>query len=199
MVNPDGVDLVVGNIQKYMPQIYEFAKGLSTNYPEIPFPKGWKSNIRGIDLNLQFPALWENARKIKFEQGYTKPGPRDFVGPSPLISIEAKNMYNFTLSKNFRLILAYHSQGEVIYWKFADYIPPDSYFIGRKFASSSGYDLNTTPENSAYAGYKDWFIQNYNRPGYTIEVGKGENPLPLSEFQNIYDKNLGILTLGMIL
>lgn len=152
-----------------------------------------------MDLNLQFPALWENARDIKFSQGYTNPGPRDYVGPSPLSSIEAINMYNFTLSKNFRLILAYHAQGEVIYWKFANYLPEASYYIGQRFANSSGYSLDITPENSAYAGYKDWFIQNYNRPGYTIEVGNGDNPLPLSQFDDIYNKNVGILTLGMIL
>ena len=64
---------------------------------------------------------------------------------------------------------------------------------------SSGYSLDVTPTNSAYAGYKDWFIQNYNRPGYTIEVGSGTNPLPLSQFSKIYNDNVGILTLGMIL
>lgn len=50
MVNPDGVDLVVGNIQKYLPQIYDYAKVLSTNYPTIPFPSGWKANIRGVNF-----------------------------------------------------------------------------------------------------------------------------------------------------
>ena len=55
-----------------------------------------------------------------------------------------------------------------------------------------------TPYNSSFAGYKDWFIQEYNRPGYTIEAGLGENPLPISQFDNIYEKNIGILVLGMI-
>ena len=199
MVNPDGVDLVVGNIEKYLPDIFEYAKSLSNNYPNIPFPNGWKANINGVDLNLQFPALWERAKEIKFSQGYTKPGPRDFVGPRPLFAIESIAMYNFTLSKNFRLILAYHSQGEVIYWKFSNFLPPASYYIGERFSDVSGYALDLTPENSAYAGYKDWFIQNYNRPGYTIEVGMGDNPLSLSEFSKIYNDNIGILVLGMIL
>jgi len=199
MVNPDGVDLVVGNIQKYLPDIYNYAKALSENYPNIEFPNGWKANINGIDLNLQFPALWETAKEIKFSQGFTKPGPRDYVGTSPLSTPESIAMYNFTLSKNFRLILAYHSQGEVIYWKFSDFLPEGSYYIGQQFSNVSGYLLDVTSTISAYAVYKDWFIQNYNRPGYTIEVGSGTNPLPLSQFSKIYNDNVGILTLGMIL
>ena len=50
---------------------------------------------------------------------------------------------------------------------------------------------------SGYAGYKDWFILQFDLPGYTIEVGKGTNPLPLSQFDEIYRDNVGILALGM--
>lgn len=153
----------------------------------------------GVDLNLQFPAGWEKAREIKYSQGYTSPAPRDFVGFGPLTEPEALAVYNFTLSHNFRLILAYHSQGEVIYWQFQDYNPPRSLEIGQRFSYVSGYLLEETPFNSSFAGFKDWFIQSYNRPGYTVEVGLGTNPLPISQFDKIYADNLGILTLGSIL
>ena len=48
------------------------------------------------------------------------------------------------------------------------------------------------------AGYQDWFIQIFDRPGYTIECGLGENPLPLSQFESIWNANLGILTLAAL-
>ncbi len=95
--------------------------------------------------------------------------------------------------------MAYHSQGEVIYWKFQNYLPAHSEYIGRQFSKASGYLLDITPAESAWAGYKDWFIQNYNLPGYTIEVGLGENPLPLSQFEKIFKDNIGILVLGATL
>ena len=153
----------------------------------------------GVDLNLQFPAGWEQAKEIKYSQGFNKPSPRDFVGYVPLTEPESLAIYNFTLRHNFSLILAYHSQGEVIYWQFQDYIPPMSLEIGEQLANSSGYSLEETPYNSSFAGYKDWFIQNYNRPGYTIEVGLGENPLPISQFNEIYNDNIRILILGATL
>ena len=60
-------------------------------------------------------------------------------------------------------------------------------------AQASGYSLEDTPYESSFAGYKDWFIQNFRRPGYTIEVGQGVNPLPIDQFDEIYRDNVGIL------
>ena len=198
MVDPDGVDLVTGEIAPGSAQ-YSRAQALAANYPAISFPSGWKANINGVDLNLQYPAGWEEAREIKFAQGFTTPGPRDYVGAAPLNQPESRAVYNFTLEHDFKLTLSYHTQGNVIFWKYLDYEPENSYRIGLRLAELSGYSLELTPPGSAYAGYKDWFIQQYNRPGYTMEVGRGVSPLPLSQFDSIYRANEGVLSEAQIL
>lgn len=195
LVNPDGVNLVNGLLDSG--RFFREAKRIAAAYPRIAFPSGWKANIRGVDLNLQFPAGWEEAKRIKYAAGYTQPAPRDYVGTMPLSEPESIAMYQFTRMHDFALILAYHTQGEVIYWRYLNYEPERSYVIAQYFASVSGYAIEDTPADSGYAGYKDWFIKEYDRPGYTIEAGKGVNPLPMDQFDTIYRDNVGILLGGM--
>lgn len=197
MVDPDGVDLVVGAIAPGEIQ-YNLAQSLADNYPTISFPDGWKANLLGVDLNLQYPAGWLQAREIKFSLGYTKPGPRDYVGRAPLNQLETRALAGYTEFINPELVLAYHSQGKEIYWQFQDYEVPGAKELGELFAQVSGYTLAEVPFNSSFAGYKDWFIQNFRKPGYTIEVGQGTNPLPISQFDEIYQDNLGILVVGAL-
>ena len=192
MVNPDGVDLVTGAISEGDGQ-YEIARRMGENYPQIPFPDGWKANLLGVDLNLQYPAGWLRAREIKFSQGYTRPGPRDYVGRAPLSQKESRALAGYTEYIDPDLILAYHAQGKEIYWSFDDIEVAGARELGQRLADISGYTLTEPAENSSYAGYKDWFIKVFRRPGYTIEVGSGVNPLPIEQFDEIYRDNLGIL------
>jgi g-D-glutamyl-meso-diaminopimelate peptidase len=192
MVDPDGVALVTGEITVGDPQ-YVQAQSIAADFPAIPFPNGWKANLLGVDLNLNYPAGWLQARENKYAQGFTRPAPRDYVGRAPLDQLETRALAGYTEAIDPALVLAYHTQGKVIYWQFQDYEVPGARELGERFAQISGYSLEETPFLSAFAGYKDWFIKYFRRPGYTIEVGEGENPLPISQFDEIYRDNLGIL------
>lgn len=62
MVNPDGVDLVTGALPKNS-SAYRNAERIAYSFATIPFPDGWKANINGVDLNLQFPARMGKCKK----------------------------------------------------------------------------------------------------------------------------------------
>ncbi len=196
LVDPDGVDLVTGELQAG--QSYDAAAAIAARRPEIPFPSGWKANIRGVDLNLQYPAMWDEARRIKTAAGFTGPAPANWVGPAPLSAPESRALAALTRRFDPALTLAYHTQGEVIYWRFADIEIPGAQDIAGTFSAVSGYAAAETPYASSFAGFRDWFIQSFRRPGFTVEAGRGVNPLPLSDFEGIWRANRGILTLGAL-
>lgn len=196
LVNPDGVDLVNGAIAAD-DQYYKKALKISSGFPDVPFPDGWKANIDGIDLNLNYPANWNMAKENKRRIGVASCAPRDYVGEYPLCAPESRALYNLSVAMGFSLTLSYHTQGRVIYWKYLDYLPQNSEEIADTLSKASGYKTEVTPTESGFAGYKDWFISNYNLPGYTVEAGEGENPLPIRQFDEIYRDNEGLMAMAI--
>lgn len=195
LVNPDGVDLVA-----YWPNYDDaaFVRAAQLNRTGLPLPSVWKANIRGVDLNLNYPAEWEREKEEEIELGIVSPAPRDFGGDAPLSEPESRAMVDFTQAHNFRIVIAFHTQGEVIYWQFMNYAPPRALTIANQFSAINGYTVEAGTAEAAYAGYKDWFLQEFRRPGYTIEVGIGVNPLPLGQLPGIYRENEGVLLLGAV-
>jgi g-D-glutamyl-meso-diaminopimelate peptidase len=187
MVNPDGVNLVLHGAQAAGPY-YSYVQQLNQGNQSF---KDWKANIRGVDLNNQYPADWhlEIPRKPKH------PAPRDFPGCYPLSEPEALAMANLTVRSNFDRVVALHTQGKEFYWGYKGLEPPEAKKLAEEFARVSGY--KSVNMIDSYAGYKDWFIQVWRRPGFTIELGEGVNPLPLDQFDEIYKDTKGILAASL--
>jgi g-D-glutamyl-meso-diaminopimelate peptidase len=181
MVNPDGVDLVLhGPPEEMKEELIEMNKG------SLDF-SGWKANIRGVDLNNQYPAYWEIEKKRKEPKS---PAPRDYPGDEPLTEPEVMAMADLAQRKQFARLLAFHTQGREFYWGYENLEPPESEVLANEFAKVSGYD--SVRYIDSHAGYKDWFIYIYRRPGFTFELGYGVNPLPITQFPQIYDEMLGV-------
>jgi g-D-glutamyl-meso-diaminopimelate peptidase len=181
MVNPDGVDLVLnGPPASHREQVIK----INNNSDDFVH---WKANIRGVDLNNQYPANWDIEQKRKSPK---QPAPRDYPGNTPLTEPEAIVMANLIKNNEFDRILAFHTQGEEFYWGYEGFEPPDSEALAKEFERVSGYRAIRTIDS--HAGFKDWYIQEFKRPGFTVELGKGINPLPLSQFNEILKRAEGI-------
>jgi g-D-glutamyl-meso-diaminopimelate peptidase len=188
MVNPDGVELVQNGFTADNPFYREVlqANKESTNF------RNWKANIRGVDLNDQFPAHWEreyNRRETN------EPAPLNYPGPFPLSEPEAQALVDFTEKNDFKIVIAFHTQGEEIYWGYEGLEPPESQPIIKRLQKASGY--KAVRYVASDAGFKDWFIYRWRRPGFTVECGRGQNPLPLSQFWSIWPKASTIMLNGL--
>jgi g-D-glutamyl-meso-diaminopimelate peptidase len=182
MVNPDGVNLVhhgPPEMEPYKNYVVEL------NSYKNDF-KDWKANIRGVDLNNQYPAKWE-IEKIRKPQA---PAPRDFPGYRPLSEPESIAMEELVERYNFDMVIAFHTQGKEIYWDFLGREPKEAESIVNEFEQVSTY--KPVKHLDSYAGFKDWFIYKSRKLGFTVELGEGVNPLPLSQFDRIYKESLGI-------
>ena len=188
MVNPDGVDLVLNG-----PPTSRYHDLMKINDGSTEFVH-WKANIRGVDLNNQYPANWEIEQKRKVPKS---PAPRDYPGQSSLTEPEAIAMAELVKSNQFDRVLAFHTQGEEFYWGYEGFEPPESEVLAKEFERVSGYKAIRNVDS--HAGFKDWYIQEFKRPGFTIELGKGINPLPLSQFNEILQKAEGIFFASLYL
>lgn len=176
MANPDGVELVHEGVLPGQDGYEELMKwnGGRRNF------RHWKANIRGVDLGDQFPAHWEEEQA---RRGVTGPAPRDYSGPSPLSEPEAAALAELAERYPGDAAVSLHSQGAEIYWNYRGYEPPESEHLAASLAAASGY--RAVELTGSDAGYKDWFIQRFRKPGFTIELGIGKNPLPLADFEDM--------------
>jgi g-D-glutamyl-meso-diaminopimelate peptidase len=181
MVNPDGVDLVLNGPPL---EVQEDVMKMNEGNEEFVH---WKANIRGVDLNKQYPANWEIDKKRKAPKN---PSPRDYPGEAPLTEPESIAMAELAKKNPFDYCLALHTQGEEFYWGYEGHEPEESAELAKEFELKSGYKAVRYVDS--HAGYKDWFLQEFKRPAFTIELGKGINPLPLSQFDSIFKRVEGI-------
>ncbi len=192
-VNPDGCDIsLLGSkaCAERKEQISNLCKG--------KFEK-WNANFRGVDINHNFDAGWEELREKEKTLGIFGPSPSRFGGYKPNSEPETQALVRLCRTENISHVVSLHSQGEVIYWTYGDAIPPKSKRMAEILATTSGYALDVPISIATGGGFKDWFIKEFNRPGFTVEIGKGENPLPSKDAFKIYKQIRELLVLSAIM
>ncbi len=183
ILNPDGVDIATGNISKSLKEKLE-------KMCDLPLSRSWQANARGVDLNHNFDANWQN-NSVK------KPSNTRYGGVCPESEPETQAIVKFLREILPQILISFHSQGEVIYYDFDSKIPPHSYFLALLFSLASGYKMENPILEASFGGLKDWYIKEFNLPAFTVEVGKGKNPLPLSDAENILLSVAPILRLAV--
>lgn len=179
-VNPDGVEIACRGPQS--------AKNLQKHILSLPCDDydRWNANAMGVDINHNFNAGWETERQMEREQGIDGPASRQYGGTYPESEAETKALTRLCRISNFRQCMALHAQGEELYWEYGDNTPAQSCMMAKILADSCGYVPIKNSALGSHAGFKDWFIEEFHRPGFTMEIGKGKNPLPVSELYEIY-------------
>lgn len=192
-INPDGCEISLLGKSACGPQA-NFISRLCNN----DFSK-WNSNFRGVDINHNFDAGWEALRELEKSEGILGPRYSQFGGFTPESEPETRALTKLCRTSKIRHVLALHSQGEVIYWSYGKNRPARSEKMAEIMATSSGYSLDVPNALATGGGFKDWFIKEFNRPGFTVEIGKGKNPLPATNAENLYLKIREMLTLCAIM
>lgn len=159
----------------------------------------WQANARGVDLNHNFDAGFSVLRKMEEAAGYTGPGPTRYGGPFPFSEPESAALADFCRRFSPHQAYAFHSQGEEIYYRYGDRTPARSRLMAQVLASASGYKLAQPEELASHGGFKDWFISYFGAPAFTIEIGRGKNPLPVEELEPIYARLLEMLLISILL
>lgn len=189
MINPDGVNLCINGLTDDIP-IFMRSRLIGMNNFSEDFVGKWQANIRGVDLNHNYDALFFKGKTLAEQEGVYGPCSSRYSGDSPESEPETRALVGFTEEINPDVVIAYHSQGEEIFYKFNGYCAPGAENHAKLLAQKTGYTLIIADGVTDCSGYKDWVIEKFNIPAFTIEVGKGENPLPLSSFDKIFSDNL---------
>ncbi len=183
MLNPDGVELSINGISD---DNILFSRLMSMNNESRDFTH-WQANGRGVDLNHNYNFGFAEYKNLESEQEIECGAPTRYSGEYPESEPETGYLCNYIrFCGDFMGALTLHSQGEEIYYKSGDKCPQNAERIAKYLSGISGYELGKAEGMSAYGGFTDWFIDEFSRPSFTVECGKGENPLPISSLPMIY-------------
>lgn len=193
MINPDGCDIAIHGEKACLNHASRIKRLCGGHFED------WNANGRGIDINHNFDAGWKQLKLLEEEQGIFGPGPSHYGGCRPESEAETVALTTLCRRLNIEQVLALHTQGEEIYWRYGENTPPQSERMAKILAASSGYRMADPSGTASHGGFKDWFIDRFGKPGFTVELGKGVNPLPPEDSDRIYPAALELMALTLIM
>lgn len=180
MLNPDGAEYQIHGISKENP-LYE--RLLTMNRGSEDF-SSWQANARGVDLNHNYDVGFEEYKKQVPSVGGA---PTRDGGDTPESEPEVRQLCNFIRYHEDLLgVMTLHTQGREIFYGAPEARPRKSEGIAARLAKLTSYQLSVAKGPSAHGGLCDWCTETLGLPAFTVECGKGKNPLPFSSLPNVY-------------
>ena len=184
MLNPDGVDYQIHGISEnnaIRDRVIRMNGG-STDFSR------WQANARGVDLNHNYSAGFEEYKIVERGLGIIGGCPTKYSGDYSESEPETKALCNFVRFEEPQIALSLHTQGEEIYYTDQELCASSSLAIVKTLSRLTGYKISLPSGTARYGGFTDWFIEEFDRPSFTLECGLGQNPLPFSDLDLIYAK-----------
>lgn len=176
-LNPDGIEISAhgsegaGSMRKFVQSL-----GLS-DY------SSYNANALGVDIERNFSPFFGNCS----DDGV-------YAGEYPESQAETKALTRLCRLRHFRQCLELHTAGREIFWQHGCYAPSQASMMAKILADCCGYSLPCSTDYSS-GNFKNWFIGEFNRPGFSIKAGKGDSPLPESKLYEVYAEIEEALTL----
>ncbi len=182
MLNPDGVEYQIHGVAEDNPLRERL---LEMNDGSEDF-SSWQANARGVDLNHNYDAGFAEYKQLEKEQNIKKGAPTRYSGECAESEPEVAALCNLMrFSAPWRGVMTLHTQGEEIF------APPckehkKGEIIARRLSQLTGYRLSRAEGLAAYGGMSDWCAEKLSVPSFTMECGRGKNPLPITQTSSIY-------------
>ena len=148
----------------------------------------WQANARGVDLNHNYSKGFYEYKELERERGI-ECGASLYSGEYPESEPETCALASYIRMCEPSLVISLHSQGEQIY-----YYPKSK--RGERLVGIaerlSGYKRVLPTDTDGYGGLCD-YTDSLGIPSLTLEVGKGKNPLPITDCREIFPRIFPIL------
>ncbi len=182
MLNPDGVEYRLNGVGENNP-----IKDRIIAYNEGEDFSLWQANARGVDLNHNYNAFFDEYKLLEKERGISA-GKTKYSGEYPESEPETAALCNFIryVLPTLEGVISFHSQGEEIYYSSRGKLPKKSVHVSKILHKMTRYNLCEPSDTACYGGLTDYLITTHDIPSFTVECGKGKNPLPPAQISKIY-------------
>ena len=171
-----------------MEKVLEFLKSVKNEKikDEVVRVYGWQDEFDHHLFGSAFKFLIEEYKQIENSLGINVGCATRYSGERPESEPETGALCNFLRFNSPTALMTLHTQGKEIYYKSGSTCPTASKFAAVRLARLTGYTLSTPVKEAAFGGLTDFCIQKLGIPAFTIECGRGRNPLPPRDLSLIY-------------